>query len=398
MREDPASAECVSHRMLLRGAYLYMLSSGMYAYLPLGLRVLENICGIIRRQMNEKNAVELLMTALQPLELWQKTGRDKVLAEVMFSFQDRRGRSLCLGPTHEEEMTEIARRYIASYKQLPVTLYQIQTKYRDEARPRFGLVRSCEFIMKDAYSFDKDVTGLDENYEKMRDAYMNIFSECGLDFVSIEADSGAMGGNFSHEFMVPAEIGEDLLFYCASCNRYHKEKQTCAGCGGRGEEKRMIEVGHIFKLGTKYSSAQEAFFLDRNGARKPLIMGCYGIGVSRIMSAVVEQNHDEKGIIWPAALAPYDVMVTILDVENEDLYREGLVLHDFLQQQGFETLVDDRHEPAGVKFKDAYLIGIPYIVILGKNYLKTRKIEVENRKSGEKQVVSREELGSLLRS
>jgi len=384
LRDDPAQAECASHRLLLRAAYLYMLSSGMYVYLPLGLRVLNKLCSLIRKHMNDAGAVELLMTALQPLEIWQKTGRDKVLQDVMLKFQDRKGRKLCLGPTHEEEITEIAKRYIASYKQLPVTLYQIQTKYRDEARPRYGLVRSCEFIMKDAYSFTSDQAGLDEIYEKMLCAYKRIFKECGLDFVTTLADSGAMGGNYSHEFMAPADIGEDILYYCPQCAEYYKTEGNCPSCGKELSPKRMIEAGHIFKLGTKYSSAIDAAFLDRQGKRNPVIMGCYGIGVSRVLSAVVEQNHDEKGIIWPRSLAPYDLLITVLDVDNETLFAEGLKLQDRMEEQGFSVLLDDRKEKAGVKFNDGYLIGIPYIVIIGRNFLKTKKLEVENRLTREK--------------
>ena len=396
-RETPSAAECVSHRLLLQGAYLYMVASGMYTYLPLGLRVLNNICAIIRSRMQEKGAVEIMMTALQPMTIWEKTGRDKVLEEVMISFHDRRGRHLCLGPTHEEEVTEIAKHYISSYRQLPLILYQIQTKFRDEARPRYGLVRSCEFMMKDAYSFDKDEAGLAENYDKMLDAYEHIFTECGLNFVKIEADSGAMGGDFSHEFMVPAEIGEDNLFHCKKCGIYYRAQGQCSGCKNSLTPARMIEVGHVFKLGTKYSGIQQAYFLDMRGKRAPVIMGCYGIGVSRILSAVVEQNYDEKGIIWPEKVAPYEVLIAVLDVSSSDLLKEGMQLHDRLKGWGMSVLLDDRKEAAGVKFNDAYLIGAPVIVILGKNYLKTGKIEVEVRRTKEKLTFNRDELWAFLK-
>ena len=394
LRDDPKAAECISHKLLLKGSYLYMVSSGIYSYLPLGLRVLENISSIIRKNMNSKGAEELLMSALQPIEIWQKTGRDQVLAEVMFKFKDRKNRSLCLGPTHEEEITEIVRKFVFSYKQLPRILYQIQTKYRDEVRPRFGVVRSCEFIMKDAYSFDAEVSGLDENYKKMFSAYENIFNECGLNFITTEADSGAMGGNASHEFMVPAEIGEDILLYCAKCDKYFKEKENCLNCTGKLVEKRMIEVGHVFKLGTKYSLAQEALFLDKDGARKPAIMGCYGIGVSRVLAAIVETNYDEKGIIWPKSVSPFDVSLVCLD---EKLKASAIVLGEKLEKIGLKVLVDERNEGAGVKFNDAYLIGNPYIVIMGKNYANSNKIDLEIRRTKEKQSFSEEELINFLK-
>jgi len=272
-REDPKEAECASHRLLLRGGYLYMVCSGIYTYLSLGLKVLNKISDIIRHHMNKNGGIEILMSALQPVEMWKKTGRDKDLEEVMFKFEDRKGKKLCLGPTHEEEVTEIAKRFVNSYKDLPLILYQIQTKFRDEIRPRFGLLRTQEFVMKDGYSFDEDEKGLDISYQKMFSAYQDIFQECGLNFVITEAETGFMGGSLSHEFMAPAEVGEDILFYCKECNRYFKEKKKCPRCRKELTSGRMIEVGHIFKLGTKYSSSMEAFFTDRKGERRPFVMG-----------------------------------------------------------------------------------------------------------------------------
>jgi len=371
LRQNPKTAECRSHKLLLKGCFLFMVSSGIYSYLPLGWRVLNNINNIIRKHMNFYGAQELLMSALQPMDIWQKTGRDKDLEEVMFKFKDRKKRELCLGPTHEEEITEIARRTVFSYKQLPFILYQIQTKFRDEPRPRFGLMRSCEFIMKDAYSFDKDEAGLDKNYEKMLSAYHNIFTDCGLNFVKIEADSGFMGGNISHEFMVPADIGEDIV-----------------------EGKRMIEIGHIFKLGTKYSSIQSALFLDEKGKRIPIVMGCYGIGVSRILSAIAEVSSDEKGIIWPKGISPFDASLIVLD---DKLLKDALSLRDELGKRGVSVLVDDRQEGAGVKFNDACLIGNPYIMIMGKKYLKDKTFDLEERKTGKKDSLKKEELINYLK-
>jgi len=379
LREIPKIAECRSLELLLKGGFLTMISSGMYAYLPLGVRVLNNINKVIRKYMNQAGAEELLMTALQPIELWQKTGRDKDLQEVMFRFQDRRARKLCLGPTHEEEITEIARRFLFSHKQLPVILYQIQVKFRDEPRPRFGLMRSCEFIMKDAYSFDKDEHGLQESYARMLEAYKKIFKDCGLAVVMTEAESGAMGGSVSHEFMVPASIGEDTLFYCEKDNNYYTSFQPCPRCKGKLIETTMVELGHIFQLGTKYSLAQDAYFLDENGSRKPFIMGCYGIGVSRVLSAIAEVSSDAKGIIWPKGISPFDVNLVML---GEDFIGEAVQLADTLESQGFSVLIDDRQEAAGVKFNDAALIGNPYTVIMGKKYARDKTVDVEVRASG----------------
>jgi len=372
LRQDPKIAECQSHKLLLKGGFLFMVSSGIYSYLPLGWRVLNNINNLIRKQMNLAGAQELFMSALQPIEIWQKTGRDKDLSEVMFTFKDRKKRQLCLGPTHEEEITEIVKRSVSSYKQLPTILYQIQAKFRDEPRPRFGLMRSCEFIMKDAYSFDKDEKGLDENYQKMLAAYKNIFKTCGLEFIVIEADSGAMGGSGSHEFMVPGETGEDVV-----------------------EGKKMIEIGHIFKLGTKYSLAQEAFFLDEKGKRLPFIMGCYGIGVSRVLSAVAEVNSDQKGLVWPKSIAPFSLTLLVLD---EKLKADAISLAETLEKNGLSVLVDERSEAAGVKFNDAYLLGNPYIAVMGKKYSKDKTIDLEVRKTAKSNNFKKAELINFLKA
>lgn len=395
LRQDPKVAECRSHKFLLKGSFLFMVSSGIYSYLPLGWRVLAKINELIRKNMNTAGAQEIFMSALQPIEIWQKTGRDKDLAEVMFTFKDRKNRLLCLGPTHEEEITEIVKRAVSSYKQLPVTLYQIQTKFRDEPRPRFGLMRSCEFIMKDAYSFDKDQAGLDANYSLMLEAYKNIFKQCGLEVITSEADPGAMGGSSSHEFMVASDIGEDLLFYCKVCDKHYPKQKTCPSCSSKLVEKKMIEIGHIFKLGTKYSLAQEAYFLDAQGKRLPFVMGCYGIGASRILAAVAEVNSDDKGLIWPKSLAPFDLTLLVLD---EKLVEEALVLAESLEKIGLSVLVDERTEAAGVKFNDAYLIGNPYIGVIGKKYLKDKTLDLEIRKTGKKEGLKKEALINFLKS
>ncbi len=381
LREDPKKAECRSHKLLLKGSFISMVYSGVYSYLPLGQKVLNNITNIIRKHMNAYGAQELLLSALQPIEMWQKTGRDQTLKDVMVKFKDRKDRALCLAPTHEEAITEIARANAGSYKKLPWILYQIQTKFRDEPRPRLGLLRSCEFIMKDAYSFDKDEKGLSDNYNKMFNCYKDIFKDLELGVVAVEADSGAMGGDVSHEFMVPSEIGEDTLFYCKDCLKYFRDSGPCSGCNSNLEEIKMIEIGHIFKLGTKYSLAQEAMFLDENGVRKPLVMGCYGIGVSRMIAAIAEVSSDEKGIIWPKGVAPFDVTLVVL---NDTLTKEAIKLRDTLKPHGISVLIDDRNVTAGVKFKDAYLIGNPYILIMGKKYLENKSLDIEVRKNNTK--------------
>ncbi len=396
LRDEPKNAECVSHKLMLKAGLISMVSSGIYTYLPLGLAILKKIENIIRRHMNEKGAQEIFMSALQPIEMWRQTGRDKLLEDVMLKVKDRKKRELCLGPTHEEEVTEIAKKYVISYKQVPLILYQIQTKFRDEARPRFVLVRSCEFIMKDAYSFDYNEKGLDISYNKMAEAYDSIFKELSLNFVKTQADSGAMGGSFSHEFMAPADIGEDILYLCDKCDKYYRKPGKCGICGGPLIEKRMIEIGHIFKLGTKYSSPQGAYFLDEENNRRPVIMGCYGIGVSRIMPAIIEQNYDQKGIVWPYSVSAFDAVLLILN-EDASTYKIGLSLYEKLTKMGFSILFDERSEPAGVKFNDAYLIGSPYIIIIGKKYNKLNKFEVEARRTGEKYLFDSNELVNFLK-
>jgi len=395
IKEAPQEAESESHRLMLRAGLIRMLISGVYSYLPFGLKVLNNIQRIVREEMNNSGANELLLPALQPLELWLKTGRDKVIGEVMIRFTDRRGRNLCLGPTHEEVITDLVRQHVSSYKQLPLILYQIQTKFRDEIRPRFGLVRACEFIMKDAYSFDADEEALDKNYSIMHEAYKRIFKRCGLDCLSVEADSGVMGGKVSHEFMVPAVCGEDIVLVCLKCKLakpFQEGKINCPQCGLELEKVNTIEVGHIFKLGAKYSASLGANFLDAQGVLSPVIMGCYGIGVSRLVATIIEQNHDQQGIIWPREIAPYDVLIIPLEVTAGPIMEKAQELYKLFGDQGLKVLMDDRDERAGVKFKDADLIGIPIHLVLGKEFLKSGNLELKLRRSGEKLSVPAKEI------
>lgn len=352
LREEPKEAEIISHRLMLKSGLIKRLGSGSYSYLPLGLRVLNKVENIVRDEMNALGAQEVLLPALVPMELWKKTGRDKLIGEVMIKFKDRHGKDLTLGPTHEEVITDLVAGFIKSYRQLPVVLYQIQTKFRDEPRPQFGVIRSKEFIMKDAYSFDKDIEGLKASYEKMRNAYTRIFSRCGLNIKQTHADPGFIGGDESCEFAADT-----------------------------------IEVGHIFKLGTKYSESFGATFLDANGKSRPMIMGCYGIGINRIIAACIEQNHDKDGIIWPPALAPYSIIILPL---NLDLLDFAFRLYQELTKGGIGVIIDDRDESGGVKFKDADLIGIPIRVTIGKEQYAQNKVEVSMRRNREITIVSKE--------
>jgi prolyl-tRNA synthetase len=545
LRETPAEAEIASHQLMLRAGMMRKMASGIYNYMPLGLRVLKKIEDIVRDEMDKTGAQEFLASAVLPSELWKESGRWEVFGPEMFKLKDRNQREFCLGPTHEEVFTDIARNEIKSYKQLPLNLYQIQTKYRDERRPRFGIIRSREFVMKDAYSFDKDYEGLDISYNKMYEAYHNIFKRCGLICKCVEADSGAMGGSGSAEFMVKSEIGEDEIAFCTACEYAaniekapstpeHSEKEDlkeinkiatpgvktidelinffkttskkfaktliykaddrvvavmvrgdrevnevkvvnalggaiefdmadpatvksatsaevgfagpigikvdalfvdeeianmynfiiganetgyhfenvnygrdfegklgdfrkavegdkCPKCGKPMTMARGIEVGHIFKLGTKYSETMGANFLDEKGDSKPLIMGCYGIGVNRTMATVIEQNHDENGIIWPLSIAPYQVIVIPAVTKDEEQVRIADEIYNKLQQMGIEVLLDDRDERAGVKFKDADLIGIPMRITVGKK-VKEGNVEFKLRNASNIELINIDEI------
>ncbi len=528
LREVPAEAEIPSHILLLRAGFIKKLVSGIYGFLPLGNRTLKKIEAIVREEMDAAGAQEILMSALQPAELWQESGRWGVYGPEMWRIKDRNQREFCLGPTHEEIFTDIVRQAVSSYRQLPLNLYQIQTKYRDEARPRFGLMRSREFIMKDAYSFDRDEAGLDVSYKKMYDAYSKVFTRCGLNFRPVEADSGAIGGNNSHEFTALSEVGESEIVYCSECDfaatseraEFKDERQLpetagvlekvstpgtktieavckyleadikhsikalllqvaeeegdkvnyvlalvrgdrqlnmtklvnaldvpeylvsmadeekmssvtgcvggftgpigihdctvimdselsgsvnmvcganekdfhytgvcegrdfkadkvvdlkllqagdpCPCCGRPVKTARGIEVGQVFKLGTKYSEPMNCLYRDENQVDHPVVMGCYGIGVSRTMAAVVEQHHDDNGIIWPMSIAPYHVDIVI--AKADDPVQKALAedIEKKLEDLGVEVMLDDRDERPGVKFKDADLIGIPIRITVGK--------------------------------
>ena len=528
LREVPAEAEVVSHQLMLRAGFMRKAAGGIYTYLPLAWRVLKKIERIVREEMDAKGSQELLMPIVQPAEIWQESGRWDVYGAEMFRLQDRHNRCFCLGPTHEEMVTTLIRGDVRSYRQLPLSVYQIQNKYRDERRPRFGLMRGREFIMKDAYSFDRDEAGLDKSYQDMYDAYTNIFTRCGLNFRPVEADSGAIGGSGSHEFMVIADSGEAEIVFCTSCDYaanvekaelfpleaqeeamltkeevvtpdcktivdhsvkavaynsetglilcfvrgdhevneikvintcgvidlemateeqlaaagtvggymgpvgidnkkvivvvdatvmkmhnvccgankegYHfinvnpgrdftptyvadirliQEGDPCPHCGGEVSKARGIEVGQVFKLFTKYSSALKATYLDENGKEQPMVMGCYGVGVSRTMAAAIEQNYDDNGIIWPIEIAPYHVLVVPVNTKDEASAAKAEEIYMQLKKVGLETVIDDRKERPGVKFKDADLIGYPLRVVVGPKTLTEGKLEVKIRKTGE---------------
>ena len=554
LREVPNEAEIPSHILLLRTGMIRKLVSGVYGFMPLGWRALRKIENIVREEMDATGAQEILMSAVQPAELWQESGRWYAYGPELWRLKDRNGRDFCLGPTHEEIFTDIVRNDVSSYRQLPMNLYQIQTKYRDEARPRFGLMRSREFIMKDAYSFDRDYEGLDVSYKTMYDAYDRIFTRCGLTFRPVEADTGAIGGSNSHEFTAISEVGESEIAYCPKCSMaanveraecrdaeptpdsvemlpleevhtpdtktiedlakflgvkpeetikallfvkydemgnedgyvaafvrgdrelnmiklvnalgipehaiafadeeamgaktgavggftgpvglhdctivvdselpglknlaagacrkdYHlknvnygrdykgdivkdikvlKEGDPCPVCGEPVKHARGIEVGQVFKLGTKYSESMGAMYKDENQQEKPIVMGCYGIGVTRTLAAIVEQHHDKDGIIWPVAVAPYHVIITLMKPDDEVQLALAEKIHDELSEKGIEVMLDDRDERPGVKFKDADLLGIPVRITVGRR-APEGKVEYKLRRDADKVEMTAEE-------
>lgn len=553
LREDPSEAEIVSHKLLLRGGFIRRLAAGIYTFLPLGFRVLNKVTSIVREEMNRAGAQEVFMPALLPAELWHETGRWDVYGKELFRIKDRHEREFCLGPTHEEIITDLVRNSIRSYRQLPVNLYQIQTKFRDEIRPRFGLMRGREFMMKDAYSFHASEEDLEKEYKNMHETYCRIFDRMGLKYRVVEAESGAIGGGYSQEFMVLADTGEEEIFYCTQCDyaasresagvgkwkmgepprakektrevhtpkaktieevtaflktrpekmiktliyetesgpvaalvrgdhalneaklkrvlgvedlrlasekviekvtkapmgfagpvglkgikivvdtavpliehgisgankkdyhlmnigygrdyradlvgdiRYALRSDVCPRCHkGKFEVMRGIEVGHIFKLGTRYSEKMRCVFLDESNKEKPMIMGCYGIGIGRSAQAAAEQSFDKDGIVWPMPLAPFKVAVIPMNSSDKDQLMVAEKIYDGGRAAGLEILLDDRDQRAGVKLKDMDLIGIPTKVIVGKA-LKEGKVEVKSRKTGKTQLIKQEEAAGWLK-
>ena len=397
VKEDPSDAELISHKLMVRSGMIKKTAAGIYSWLPLGLKVLKKVEEIVRKNLNDFEAEEILMPMVQPAELWKESGRYGEYGKELLKFDDRSNRGFVLGPTHEEIICEIFRSHPKSYKDLPVNLYQIQTKFRDEIRPRFGVMRSREFLMKDAYSFDIDEKGLVKSYGKMKDAYISIFDEIGLDYRIVKADSGNIGGDISEEFHILADSGEDLIAVSDSSDfaanvevlNYDKDPSELEGKkspDGKGKLKikRGIEVGHIFQLGQKYSQAMNVGVKDMNGNSIHPFMGCYGIGVSRIVAAAIEQNHDDKGIQWPDKITPFGVNIICLDPESDEIMKVCSEIYSILKKSGFDPLLDDRDIRAGIKFKEHELLGIPYSIIIGPNNFKNTKLEFGIRAQNEK--------------
>lgn len=388
LKENPSEAKVPSHRLMLRSGMIHQVTAGVYNWLPLGLRVIRKVEEIVRQEMNSSGAQEVFMPMVQPAELWQETGRwDKYDAELL-RIKDRHDHPACLGPTHEEIVTDLFRNSVKSYRELPVMLYQIQTKFRDEMRPRFGIMRGREFMMKDCYSFDIDQKSALDSYNIMKDAYHRIFKRLGLDYRVVLADSGDIGGDLSEEFQVLAETGEDdLLFdpngeYAVNIEKHNPEK--CPVPDEQLQKAKGIEVGNIFYLGDVYSKPMNANIRLKDGSDVPAVMGCYGIGISRTVAAAIEQNHDENGIVWPAQMAPFDVGLINLRIGDDACNEAAEKLYRSLEEKHIEVLYDDRDENAGAKFANMDLIGLPWQAVIGPKSVAENKVEWKNRKTGER--------------
>ncbi|MFL2754265.1 MAG: proline--tRNA ligase [Gammaproteobacteria bacterium] len=404
LRESPSEAELTSHKLMIRANMIKPLASGIYSWLPLGNKVLKKVEKIIREEMDSNGCLEVLLPMVQPKDLWEETGRSDEYGPELLGFKDRSDRDFYLGPTHEEVITDIARKDITSPKDLPIIFYQIQTKFRDEIRPRFGVMRSREFLMKDAYSFDLNESSMKENYEKMKSAYIKIFNKLGLDYRIVKADSGSIGGNTSEEFHVLANSGEDLLAFSNesdfACNVELIDEEDVnkipgmPSPDGKGtlSVKRGIEVGHIFQLGDKYSKSLN-LKVQSNNSMSFLQMGCYGIGVSRIVAASIEQNHDDNGIIFPKELAPFDITLILINkMKSDSVNQKAEFLYDNLTELGSEILLDDRDCSPGIKFSDADLIGCPYQIVISEKALEKNCYELVNRSDLSKKELTEEEL------
>ena len=399
-KETPVDAELTSHQLMLRAGLIKKLASGLFSWMPIGLKVLRKIERIVREEMDRSGGYEVSMPAIQPADLWQETGRWEAYGDLLLKMEDRQGRSFCFGPTHEEVITDIVRNELKTYRQMPVNFYQIQTKFRDEIRPRFGVMRAREFLMKDAYSFHLDQPSLDLEYENMGATYNTIFTRLGLDFRKVRANSGEIGGSLSHEYHVLADSGEDEVGYCDEENyaaNVEMIEGNTAPNGGKLSFTRGIEVGHIFQLGDKYSKSMNCTVLNDKGDSIYPLMGCYGIGISRIMASSIEQNHDESGIIWPEPLAPFQIIIVALNNNTEDttLTKSRKIYHQLLES-GYEVLLDDRNERAGVKFADADLLGIPKRLIVSERGLDNQTIELNFRDGKNKSDVPFEQLVDYL--
>jgi len=397
-REAPKDEISVNAQLLERGGFVYKNNSGIYTYLPLGWRVLGKINKIIREEMDAIGGQELFMPALVNKRYWDASDRWDVA--VAYRLKDEFGHEFALGWTHEEVITEIAKRYIQSYKDLPVSVYQIQTKFRNEPRAKSGVIRGREFLMKDLYSFHADEEGLNDFYEKVIEGYRRIFERCGLKTYLTEASGGAFTKEYTHEFQVLSEAGEDTIFYCESCD-YAQNKEIsklvkggkCPKCGNMTNSGKAVEVGNVFKLGTRFSEAFNLYFVDEKEQGHPIVMGSYGIGPSRLMGAIAEVHHDENGLIWPESIAPYKFILIAL----EHSYEKAEKIYQKLLESGMEVLYDDREEKtAGEKFADADLLGIPVRLVISERTLKSKSIEIKKRDKNTKELVKIKDIDSIL--
>src|SRR5947208_990218 len=394
LREDPADAEAISHKLMLRAGLVRQLAAGIYVWLPLGQRVLDRINAIIREEMNAIGGQEMTMPVLHPAEIWRDSGRWDAIGPEMFRLKDRNDRDMCLAMTHEEVIAWLAAREIRSYRDLPQIWYQIQTKERDEARPRSGVLRTREFVMKDSYTLDPDAAALDRSYAAHEAAYRKIFERCGLRFRVVQSDTGMMGGLGAHEFMAPSAAGEDEIAICEGCDYAANVElargvpevpavpgEACVQCGKALEVERVIEIGNIFKLGTKYSEGLNAKYLDESGQERPIVMGSYGIGPARIAASAIEQGADADGIVWPASIAPFDVHIVLVSLRDPAQIAAAESIYAQCRAAGLDALLDDRDERPGVKFKDADLLGVPVRVTVGNALAKEGVVEIKERRA-----------------
>ncbi len=400
LKDAPQEAEVISHKLMLRAGMIRKVASGIYTWLPLGLKVLRKIENIVREEMDASGAQEVFMPMVQPRELWEETKRWDKMGPELLRIKDRHDRDFCLGPTHEEVITDVIRSTVKSYKELPLNIYQIQTKFRDEVRPRYGIMRGREFLMKDSYSFNMDEESLQETYLTMRNTYKKVLERMDLEYKISAADSGAIGGDSSEEFHILADNGEDTIAvsdtseFAINTELLLKDGEDIKSLEGKPSPdgkgtiqiKKGIEVGHIFKLGEIYADAMKANVLNNEGKASTLFMGCYGIGVSRLVAAAIEQNNDEKGIIWPHSIAPYDINIIAIGYDkNKEIASASNQLYLQLKEMGYEVLLDDRKDGYGTKIKDSELIGIPLNIIIGKQFIENKEVELKSR-SGESSI------------
>ncbi len=401
LRQDPADSGLISYALLARGGYLKKLSAGIFTYGPLLLRSIKKFEQIVRKELDKIDCIEILMPMVQPKEIWVQSGRWKLYDDLLQKMTSRTGRDFCLGPTHEEVIAEYVKNDINSYRDLPLYLYQIQTKFRDEIRPRFGLMRAKEFIMKDAYSFDSDVQQAEKSYQKMRTAYQAIFSQLGVKFRIVQADSGEIGGSQSEEFHILAQQGESELLVTdtTAVSQALNLKLRVGDTSPDGQvfqRAKGIETGHIFYLGDKYSKAMSVVYKDKKGEQQNVQMGCYGVGITRTIQAVLEQSHDANGLIWPVSVAPFLVHICLLDPEHKETAAAAEKLYQSLWDKGIDVFLDDRLEKPGVKFKDADLLGMPLRVDIGARDIASSGVELVNRKNHHKQKILLSEVSNCI--